>query len=520
MSDEQFWADKEAKEVISDRGVKDFYTCAAGITPSGPKHIGNYREIVTVDLIVKALRDVGKKVRFIYSWDSYDRFRKVPADVPANKRKLMEAELGKPVCNVIDPWGCHESWAEHWMQKLEAEVAMTGVKPEYQRQHLLYRKGVYADGIKKALIRKELIKKNLNRYRKEPLPSDWYPVQVYCEKCMKDSTKVTDYDGGYVLSYKCACGHKNKVDFSKKGIVKLRWRVDWPMRWAFYGVDFEPAGKEHMVMGSSRTTGKDIIEGVYGEQPPYGFMYGLIRSKGGPGKMSASKGNVVFVSDVLDVYLPEVLRYIFVGNRPTADFPISFDEDVLKIYDDFYRCEAAYYGETQGLTDKRVANLKRIYALCVAKPLKVKPVQLGFRTAALIVQTSKKSEWLGKVKELVKVRKSDESRVKDLLECSAFWVEYYAPENHTFVVNNKAPKIKLKPEVKKALKELGAKLSKKDYSFDKLNSLIFEIARPVGFKDFFTAAYQVIISKERGPKLAPFIISVGRGKIGKLLSSV
>jgi lysyl-tRNA synthetase class 1 len=473
-----------------------------------------------VDLIVKALKKSGHKVKFLYFWDSYDRFRKVPAEVPENKKKLMQSEIGKPVCDVIDPWGCHESWAEHWMTKLEKEVARTGIKPDYIRQHVLYKKCLYAKDIKKALHERDKIKVILNKYRKEPLANDWYPITIYCEKCMHDFTKVISYDGSYTLSYECACGHKSSFDFRKKGLVKLRWRVDWPMRWAHYGVGFEPAGKEHMVMGSSRTTGKSIVRTVYESEPPYGFMYGLVRRKGGPGKMSASSGDVIFVSDALNVYLPEVLRYIFVGNRPTADFAISFDEDVLKIYEDFYQCEDAYYDKGQGLSDKRIENLKRVYELSVLEPSKTKPVQMSFRTAALIVQTAKKSEWLDKAKELEKVKKIDESRVKALLECADHWVKNHAPEQYKIIVNSKAPKVKVKPEVKKALNEFGKKLLTKSYKEDKLNSLIFEIARPVGIKDFFKAAYQVIISKNRGPKLAPFIISVGQKKIGKLLSSI
>ena len=70
------WADQQAERIIKQKGDLDLYTCASGITPSGTVHIGNFREIITVDLIVRALRDRGKNVRFIYSWDDYDVFRR------------------------------------------------------------------------------------------------------------------------------------------------------------------------------------------------------------------------------------------------------------------------------------------------------------------------------------------------------------------------------------------------------------------------------------------------------------
>ena len=63
-------------------------------------HIGNFREIISVDLVARALRSLGKQVRFIYSWDDYDVFRKVPLNMP--KREKLEKFLRFPICTVPD----------------------------------------------------------------------------------------------------------------------------------------------------------------------------------------------------------------------------------------------------------------------------------------------------------------------------------------------------------------------------------------------------------------------------------
>ena len=76
------WADITAERIIKQLGDKDQYVLASGITPSGQVHFGNFRESVTVDLVARALRDRGKKVRFIFSWDDFDTFRKVPKGMP------------------------------------------------------------------------------------------------------------------------------------------------------------------------------------------------------------------------------------------------------------------------------------------------------------------------------------------------------------------------------------------------------------------------------------------------------
>ncbi|MFW5745306.1 MAG: lysine--tRNA ligase, partial [Spirochaetota bacterium] len=57
------WADQIADRIIAERGPlgeeKERFTCASGITPSGTVHIGNFREIISVDLVARALADAG-----------------------------------------------------------------------------------------------------------------------------------------------------------------------------------------------------------------------------------------------------------------------------------------------------------------------------------------------------------------------------------------------------------------------------------------------------------------------------
>ena len=76
------WADIAARRVVAAHPDRLPIVVAAGITPSGVVHVGNFREVMTVDLVARALRDQDVPVRFIYSWDDFDVFRKVPADAP------------------------------------------------------------------------------------------------------------------------------------------------------------------------------------------------------------------------------------------------------------------------------------------------------------------------------------------------------------------------------------------------------------------------------------------------------
>src|SRR5690606_24962303 len=121
--------------------------------------------------------------------------------------------------------------------------------------------------------------------------------------------------------------------------LKLVWRVDWPMRWYFEKVDFEPGGKDHSSQGGSYDTSKIIIREVWDQDPPSYLQYDFVKIKGGSGKMSSSSGELYTLDEVLEVYEPQIVRWIFCNHRPNHDFALAFDEDVFRIHEEFDRAE-------------------------------------------------------------------------------------------------------------------------------------------------------------------------------------
>ena len=57
------WSEEIAQRIIDRDPNKEEYVCAAGISPSGSVHIGNFRDVATPWFVVKALRKKGKKVK-------------------------------------------------------------------------------------------------------------------------------------------------------------------------------------------------------------------------------------------------------------------------------------------------------------------------------------------------------------------------------------------------------------------------------------------------------------------------
>ncbi len=235
------------------------------------------REFLTVHFVADELRRRGVPVRHLHVWDDYDRFRKVPAGVDPS----YADHIGRPLSAVPDPWDCHPSWAEHFKEPLVDALHAMGIEMEEVSQTERYTSGLYREQVLLAVRHRHDIEAVLARYRTkktcaEPVSDqeadaladsvaddedpegatelERFPYKPYCRTCQRDTTTVTAYDDATTdLTYSCDRGHTHTTNLATQDEGKLVWKVDWPMRWAFEHVDFEPAGMDHATPGSSFT---------------------------------------------------------------------------------------------------------------------------------------------------------------------------------------------------------------------------------------------------------------------------
>src|SRR5260370_421591 len=100
------------------------------------------------------------------------------------------------------------------------------------------------------------------------------PFKPYCATCGRDDTTVTGFDDRTTeISYTCACGARVGPVPIAEVAGKLAWKVDWPMRWAYERVTFEPAGVDHASPGSSFTVGGGLVAAIFGGARPRHFGY-------------------------------------------------------------------------------------------------------------------------------------------------------------------------------------------------------------------------------------------------------
>jgi len=292
-------------------------TCASGISPSGPVHLGNLRELMTPHLVADEVRRDGAPCRHILSWDDYDRLRRVPAGFGEE----FAGYIGRPLTGVPDPCGQHANWAEHFKAPLRQALARLGVRVTEISQTQMYTSGAYTAQIITAMRRRADIRAVLAKYQTkrgaepdedgEPRGAEYYPFRPYCQACGRDDTTVTAFDDETTeITYTCACGVTEGPAPIAQVAGKLVWKVDWPMRWAYEHVTFEPAGVDHSSPGSSFTVGGELVTEIFGEEMPLHFGYAFVGTTGSA-KMSGSRGGAPTPFDALEIFEAPLLRWLY-----------------------------------------------------------------------------------------------------------------------------------------------------------------------------------------------------------------
>jgi len=524
---ELFWADQIAEKILTrqkyhylDKKVPKFdrHTCKAGNSLSGVLHIGRLSDVIRQISVHRALLDKGAKSRVILSTEDNDPLRKIPKGVPASYEKY----IGAPVDRIPDFEKCHESYADHHMDEYLKVIHKYAFEDlEIYRMSEEYRKGSFKEQIKKILANTEKIIDIQNKCRTNPLKKEWSPWRAVCENCGKSITtqvKITE-DGKAV--YRCkdysfessvakGCGHKGESD-PLKDLGKLAFKSEWAVQWDHWQVTCEGAGKEYQVPNSAYWINQEICERVLDFAAPESFFYEHLYIDGT--KMSASLGNVIYPSDWLKVATPELLRF-FYNKRLMMARSFSWKE-LPQLYDEYDEAAAIFSGEKSLENEKEAFHIKRQFEIANKRKAVEKPLQMSFMHATMLAQTF--GDEKGIISSLKKTGQYDKKVEKQLLERVAHageWIKLYALEEYKFEVKEKVDenvKKNLSPKQKKAIAKFAELLKSKEWKQKELvdeTKNIFE-SENIKPKEFFGAAYLVLLGKEKGPRLVPFVLTLG-----------
>ncbi|MBE6546691.1 MAG: lysine--tRNA ligase [Ruminococcaceae bacterium] len=532
------WSEELAHKIIERNPDKEEYVCAAGVSPSGSVHIGNFRDFATPLFVVKALQKQGKKARLLVSWDEFDRCRKIPANVQAVVGNTYDKYIGCPYVDIPDPWGCHESYAAHFEEEFLKGIEPFGMELDLRYQAQMYRSGKYTKDILEAIQKRDEIFEILDSFKtkdttksEEELKQEhdaekaaYSPVSIFCPECHTDFTTITRFsEDGTEADYTCRCGHCGHFDFKTDFNCKLGWKVDWAMRWRYEQVDFEPGGKDHAAPTGSYNNSKIISKKIFGYEAPLFQGYEFIGIKGMTGKMSSSSGLNLTPDTLLKLYQPEVLLWLYAKTDPTKAFDICFDDGILRQYFEFDKMLTdCREGKANELTQTILYNCTVNGREPVTVPMSLL-VQLGSVVNFNIPMLETVFEKIGTPYK--------ETEFADRLSRAKFWLEQCAPDqvNRLRTTRNWELFRELDDNAKKTIALLHAYIAKGGYTLDELNAELYAIPKQVYGTDmtdkelkavqgtFFKNVYKLLIDKERGPRLYLFLYAIESEKYVGLL---
>jgi lysyl-tRNA synthetase, class I len=541
------WVARTAGEVRAEgerRHPGEAPTCASGISPSGPVHLGNLRELMTPHLVADEVRKQGAPCRHILSWDDYDRLRRVPAGFDPS----FAEHIGRPLSAVPDPCGAHASWAEHFKEPLRESLARLGVAVTEISQTQMYTSGAYTDQIILAMRRRADIGEVLARYqtKRSAEPDDdeprnargeYFPFKPYCASCGRDDTTVTGFDDATTeITYTCACGASVGPVPIAEVAGKLVWKVDWPMRWAYERVTFEPAGVDHSSPGSSFTVGGHLVSEIFGGEMPLHFGYAFVGTAGGSSKMSSSAGRAPTPADALEILEAPLVRWLYARRRPEQSFTIAFDAEVGRVYDEW---DALTRKLAEGKAEPGAIPAYNRASATADGPLPVTPRPLQFRTLASVadITAGDETQILRILRDLTTenpVATLDEVRPR--LDRAQAWVAgYMDPADRTVV--RREPDLDrlagLTDDEQAEIKILNERMG--DYwSLPALTTLLYGIPKllrglpldappdaelKIAQRTWFALLYQLLVGKDTGPRLPTLLLALGQDRVRHLLGS-
>ena len=501
------WSFELADEILRKYPDRQEYVVASGISPSGSVHIGNYREFVTQYYVAKALQSKGKKVREIFSWDEFDRFRKVPKNFPAE----YSVHVGKPYVAVPSPYSQGESSAKYFEREFETALQKLGmneipVQMIYQADE--YRSGRYGLAIAEALKKRHQIYDIIMSFKTqdgdEGERANYYPVTIYCPVCGKDDTTVLSFDEETnILTYQCRCGHQHSVDVRTADNIKLVWKVDWPMRWQAENICFEAAGIDHHSEGGSFDVSSRIAREIWGIEPPVSTCYAWVGIRG-VGNMHSSTGINITPNQLLQVYEPEILRYLY-AKYPVGDaFDFGFDDTIIRHYMEFDRNLEKYLAHDPTLPEYD----RTVYDLCLM------PNSQGNRVSFSTLATVAPLTGFNQDLTLKMLQRAGVTVLGNFAERFAkvkFWLENYQPDRiYKLLPQFNQAYYQTLDDAQKAVVGQLANYLTQSHSEQEIQTFLYQIMNDPNLtkkenqqrqQTYFKIFYNLLFGRDAGPRL-------------------
>jgi lysyl-tRNA synthetase class 1 len=479
-----------------------------GYGPSGLPHLGTFQEVARTLMVRHALAEMTDwPTRLIAFSDDMDGMRKVPPGVP--HQDMMHAHLDQPLSRVPDPFGCgHRSYADHNNNLLRQFLDRFGFDYEFLASSDCYGSGRFDETLRQVLRRYgailDVMLPTLREERRATY-SPVLPISAATGKVLQVPVEVVDAEAGLVRYTDPATGAPVEQSILSGG-AKLQWKVDWAMRWAALGVDYEMAGKDLIdsVIQSSK------IARVLGARPPEGFNYELFLDQNGE-KISKTRGNGVTIDEWL-TYAPRESLTFYIYREPRKAKQLSFGI-IPKAVDEYHQFLAAYPDQPW---DKRLGNpVHHVHAGDVPQARMPLSFALLLNLVAVASTDDKELLWAFVKRYSPDVAAETHPELDALIGHATAYFRDFVKDS----LERRAPD----ETEAAALADLDARLSglAADTSAEDIQNIVFEVGKAHPFetlRDWFKALYETLLGTSQGPRMGSFIALYGIDNSRRLIA--
>ena len=511
LANARAWPFEEARKIVKRLGgktpEKGHVVLETGYGPSGLPHIGTFGEVFRTTMVMQAfnrLSDVPAKL--IAFSDDMDGLRKVPDNIP--NQEMVAEHLHKPLTQVPDPFGTHESFGHHNNARLQGFLDSFGFEYEFLSSTECYTSGRFDAALLTVLRHYDEIMGVMLPTLREERRKTYSPFLPVCERTghvLQVPIIEHSESAGMVVYEDPETGQKVEVPVTG-GACKLQWKVDWAMRWHALGVDYEMCGKDLIdsVKASSR------ICRILGSPAPENLIYELFLDENGQ-KISKSKGNGIAVEDWLKYGPPESLS-LFMFQQPKRAKRLYFDV-IPKNTDDYL----TFRGKLAEEEDAKQAENPVWHMHGGAVPGDQVPLGFGLLlNLASVCHAEDKSVIWGYIQRYAPDASPEANPFLDTL--AEYAVSYY----QDFVRPAKTYRAPDAME-RAALEDLVTELSglAGGTSAEDIQTAIYEVGKRHPFenlRDWFKALYQILLGQDQGPRFGSFIALYGLAESIELIN--
>ena len=504
------WPFEQARLVLErvQKNPKDVVIFETGYGPSGLPHIGTFGEVVRTSMVRHAFRvltDDKIATKIICVSDDMDGMRKIPDNIPSPDALIPYMQ--RPLTDVPDPFGTHESFAHHNNARLRAFLDSFGFEYEFRSATELYKSGAFDAALLNALKAYDeimaIMLPTLGEDRRKTY-SPFLPISPKSGRVLYVPMKKVDAANG-TITFDDEDGEEITQTVTG-GRAKMQWKPDFGMRWAALGVDFEMFGKDHQ---PNQPVYARICKAL-GAEPPVNYVYELFLDQNGE-KISKTKGNGISVEQWLSYAAPESLA-LYNFQKPRTAKKLYFDV-IPKAVDEYLSFVESYRG--QNLAEQIENPAWHIHA--GAPPQDLTPISFALLTNLV---------------------SASNAETKDLLW--AFIGKYApgtTPQTHPFLDKLTNYAIAYFNDFVKPTKKFRAATDKERAAFEDLikrfdalpadttdgeviQNEVYAVGKEHAFeplRDWFKALYEVLFGVESGPRFGQFAAIYGVRETSALL---